>query len=68
MRAPHERNEDDLSLIVRATSDIKFFQDLSEQQHSEVCIGMTHEIVPEGKTIFTQGDEGSIFYIVPEAD
>ena len=64
MRDPQERNEDDLSLIVRATSDIKFFQDLSEQQHSEVCVGLTHEVVPEGKTIFTQGDEGSIFYIV----
>lgn len=64
MRAPQERTEDDLSLIVRATSDIKFFQDLSEQQHAEVCHGMTHEIVPEGTTVFEQGESGSTFYIV----
>ena len=64
MREPDERSDEDVELLVRATSEVDFFQHLTHQQHMGVCREMTYEIVKDGTTIFEQGDAGSTFYII----
>jgi hypothetical protein len=64
MRAPEERTDEDVELLIRATADVEFFQHLTKQQHSAVCREMTYQIVKDGTTLFEQGDAGSTFYII----
>ena len=46
------------------TSDIKFFQRLTQAQHYALCREMGYAIHENGTTLFNQGDEGSTFYVV----
>lgn len=64
LRRPEERTDDDIQLLTRATSDVKFFQELSVKHHTEVVRDMRHEIVPSGAAIFEQGDVADDFYII----
>lgn len=58
------RNDDDLAVVQQATKDVKFFGTLTPQQHLELCRVMTHELVPKDAPIFSQGDEGTTFYVI----
>ena len=63
-RGPAARSVDDLKLIEGATADVKFFERLSRDQHLELCRVMTHELVDKESVVFSQGDEGTTFYII----
>ena len=63
-RGPAARSVDDLKLIESATADVKFFERLSRDQHLELCRVMTHELVDKESVVFSQGDEGTTFYII----
>jgi hypothetical protein len=56
-KRPEHRSEEDVTLVARATADIKFFQRLTQKQHMEICREMQHEVVSGNTTLFTQGDE-----------
>ena len=45
-KSPQVRTDDDLRVIQKATSDVKFFQQLSTEEHYELCRVMTHSECP----------------------
>ena len=42
-KSSQDRTDDDLRVIQKATSDVKFFEQLSTEEHYELCRVMTHE-------------------------
>ena len=63
-KRPEARSDDDLDMLQKATSDVKFFGRLEKSQHRELCRVMRYELVPKETVLFSQGDEGTTFYIV----
>jgi len=66
LRQPsHLRSEDDLEVVRRLTSGIKFFRQLNDASlHLELCRHITFEEVNKNQLIFQQGDEGTTFYVI----
>ena len=58
------RSDEDLAILQRCTAEVKFFSHLTPQQHLELCRVMSHELVPNDTPVFTQGEEGTTFYII----
>jgi len=63
-KAPDQRSEDDLALLQQATEDVKFFERLTPIQYKQLCRVMTHERLDREQVVFTQGEEGTTFYII----
>lgn len=66
LRKPSEaRTDDELNLICRETANVKFFRQIEDPKlHLELCRHITYQDVPADEPIFTQGDEGTTFYII----
>ena len=58
--SPQERQ----ASVQRATAEVKFFTQLKPQEHMELCRVMTFELVPKDTAVFSQGDEGTTFYVI----
>eukprot|EP00930_Biecheleria_cincta_P047392 TRINITY_DN32845_c0_g1_i1.p1 TRINITY_DN32845_c0_g1~~TRINITY_DN32845_c0_g1_i1.p1 ORF type:complete len:1168 (+),score=235.58 TRINITY_DN32845_c0_g1_i1:173-3676(+) len=58
------RTEQELSALVDAFQDTKFFQQLDDKAMREVCKAIVAERHHAGDTVFEEGDRGDKFYIV----
>jgi len=63
-KAPEQRSSAELTLLQDATADVKFFERLTSAQHLELCRVMTHERLDKEECVFSQGDEGTTFYVI----
>lgn len=66
-KAPQHRSPADLQLIVNATKDIKFFQQLSQSSsslHEQCCKLMTLQSFPIRHFIVHIGGIGDAFFVV----
>ena len=56
------RSHSDIKILVKATENIKFFQEIEEDKgaeiHEQICRYMTHKYLAAGETVF---QEGTIF-------
>ena len=51
-KRPEARSDDDLDMLQKATSDVKFFGRLEKSQHRELCRVMRYELVPKETVLF----------------
>lgn len=64
-KKPEVRSEDELNALLAATRGVKFFRQMNDASlHLELCRHITHESVDKDHTVFEQGDEGEVFYII----
>ena len=64
VKRPGRRDEDDIDLILRATSGVKFFSRLTAEQVRELCRVIVCKLVPKDSPLFFQGDFGTTFFII----
>ena len=53
------RSQTDIKLLAKATENIKFFQEISQENgieiHEQICKYMTHKYLPANETVFNEG-------------
>lgn len=64
MKAPHARTLLDLYIVDQALDTSKMISIMSPQARLELCRYMKYKFLPEGSTLFRQGDRGGAFYVV----
>jgi len=53
------RSQTDIKLLAKATENIKFFQEISQENgveiHEQICKYMTHKYLSADETVFNEG-------------
>jgi len=65
---PQHRQPKDVQALVELVKDIKVFKEFQSNraQLEELCKNLYLKSLPEGKTLFEQGDRGDSFYVILE--
>lgn len=64
-KSPFLRSRKDCALLQQLVKNVKFFQNLGEEQQLDLCKVMGHQDVAWARqTIMQQGDLGSTFYVI----
>jgi len=64
-KSPFLRTKKDCIQLLQLVKNVKFFQNLGEQQQLDLCKVMGHQDVAwTRQTIMQQGDQGSTFYVI----
>uniref|UniRef100_A0A0G4I579 Cyclic nucleotide-binding domain-containing protein n=1 Tax=Chromera velia CCMP2878 TaxID=1169474 RepID=A0A0G4I579_9ALVE len=61
---PKERSGTDLYLLDDLLKRSRFFDQLAPSNRFELCKQAEYQLVPQGATLFAQGDEGDALYLV----